>query len=361
MNVADTAWSVAFGRRLTIANLFPRSREQRDLLGMLTEEFVDGGYSLVELLVAITTHPYFNGGPDHIYEAVFDPFVPTEEGATPQNHLGHTIHRLPARMLLSSAFTALGWPGLPEYLVYFLSPNAEAQRNAGVYLKSGDPGFPGISFQSALAWESLVGVCEDRSLDATCPLQPILDSPEAREATVCELCNSAESACAWDARCCDIDWTLYCDASGCDTGDPRVIDLATFPSPEAPESPDTITRLLKRAADDADATVEDAIAALKDRILGDPRLEDLREREAVEGLFGAALSSRLADVDDAEAGLRRVCGVLLASPQFLLMGWPGAADPAETPRLSEATMDRVCQDLGPVLFDPGEDMCGSSR
>ncbi|HIA02592.1 MAG TPA: hypothetical protein EYN66_11890, partial [Myxococcales bacterium] len=61
LNVADRVWQAAFGKRLTIALFFARNQLQRDTLQSMAQVFTENGYSLVELLVAITTHPYFNG------------------------------------------------------------------------------------------------------------------------------------------------------------------------------------------------------------------------------------------------------------------------------------------------------------
>jgi hypothetical protein len=101
-------------------------------------------------------------------------------------------------------------------------------------------------------------------------------------------------------------------------------------------APDYIDGLVQRATS-SDATLRDVVLALKDRIISEPRLdaEKADEVAALEKLFGAALDTPATKVAGLEAHARRFCGVLLASPQFLLGGLP-ASDPAETPRLNRA-------------------------
>lgn len=366
MNIADVVWGAALGSRLTVANFFPRSREQRDLLQDLTTSFVDGGYSLTSLLVKVATHPYFNGAVPLLgdapepYKAIFDPFVADHlPPADRRNHIGHTMRRAPARILLNAAYRALGWPAVPEYLIYFASPTAELQRDVGVFLKSGDPGFGGIGFQSALAWEAQFGVCTDRAEDATCPLQPILDDPIAQTATVCELCNSQDTACEWDARCCDVAWDAYCDADFCDTGDPTLIDLATFPRPEPPAGGDFVDLLAEQAASTPAATLGDAVSALKDRVLAAPAITDEAEVAALEALLGVGLQTPYADVPDAEQLLRRACGIFISTPQFLILGNPGApaARTEAGLEVSGTGFDDFCQSLGDAMFGPGKVTC----
>ena len=357
LNVADQVWEAAFGRRLTIINYFPRNRAQRDTLAWLTETFVAGGYSLEDLVVAVALHPYFNGaaptgGQDpRPYAAVFDPFA--DESLPPgerRNGLGDTLQRAPARLLLSGVHGAMGWPTPPEFLMYYLSPQARLQRSVGVFLKNGDPGFSGTSFQSALAWETLYGVCVDRSVDPVCPLAPILEDEKAQKATVCELCASRDEACAWDARCCDLAWDSICPTT-CDTGDPDTLDLAVFPRWDPPAGGDWIATLMAAPPQ----TLEDAVRALKDRLLTDPRLDDPAEREVLEAMLGAALETPMAQDAETEARLRRVCGLLLASPQVLLLGAPGestiGADPGAF--VAPGTSRReLCEGLAP-LFGSG--------
>jgi hypothetical protein len=324
-SAVDQIWAEAFGQRLTIATHFPRNRYQMELLRSLTEVSIRGGFSLREVLVAILVHPYFNGDlptAHGSYRPVFDPFVNDSLPVSEQrNDLVHTLRRAPARVLLRTVSEALDWPALPEFILYYMSPSARQQRSVGVFLKTGDPGFGGTSFQSALAWESIYGVCEDQSLNGECPLTPILENSEAQLATVKELCASKYCACDWDARCCDIDWDAYC-SSDLNTGDPDTLNLCTYPKPEVPAYGDVIRRLAE-ASLSADATWGEALGALKDRLLADPELSTSDETAVIESLLGVSLKSTVRAGEDVEKKLRLACGLWLSTPDFHLLGDPG--------------------------------------
>jgi hypothetical protein len=80
---------------------------------------------------------------------------------------------------------------------------------------------------------------------------------------------------------------------------------------------DHIDALVERIAAVPASTWEDAIATLKDQLIGEPWVAT-SERPLVEALLGISLT----DPPGADAGdkLRRLCGVLVATPQFLLGG-----------------------------------------
>ena len=80
------------------------------------------------------------------------------------------------------------------------------------------------------------------------------------------------------------------------------------------------------------ATLKDVVEAMKDRFIGEPGIA-ADEAPALEALFGAPLATPAKDVQDLEARARRFCGVLLASPQFLLGGLP-SGEPASVPKLA---------------------------
>ncbi len=347
-SISHRVWEEAFGRRLTTAAYFPRNVYQRDTLYGLTSTFVTSGYSLRALIGEITGHPYFNAavpeGDDdpRSYAPIFDPFVdehlPIEDR---RNDIGHTVRRAPSRVVMRSAHQALDWAAPPEFLLYYRSPFANMERDVGIFLKNGDPGFHGTSFQSVLAYETWFGLCTSPTQAAVCPLLPILDDPLSQTATVCELCVNRDLACAWDARCCDLAWEMYCSEE-CETGDPENIDLGIFPSMGAPVEADFVARLASTARD-ADATLEDAVATLKDRLHGDPRLDDPAERSALESLLGAPLTAKAGGDDELETRLRRVCGTLLTTPQMVLLG-PVVDDvPLDArPPLTVDAADAVC-------------------
>jgi len=79
----------------------------------------------------------------------------------------------------------------------------------------------------------------------------------------------------------------------------------------------------KQAANDLlvvapDGGLANVVVALKDRIITEPAIDPAKEAADLEALFGAPLDGKASAVPDLEARARRFCGVLLASPQFLL-------------------------------------------
>jgi hypothetical protein len=113
-----------------------------------------------------------------------------------------------------------------------------------------------------------------------------------------------------------------------------------------PDRADFIDALVERVAGAPTAKLEDVIVALKDRLVSDPELSDAAERAAIEAMVGSPVSTRAADVTDLEGGLRRVCGAIMSSPQFLLAG-QSSQKPAGAPLLvaPDASFDAVCTRL----------------
>ncbi|MFT5430014.1 MAG: hypothetical protein ACI9OJ_000687 [Myxococcota bacterium] len=359
-NLTDRIWFEAFGHRLTIANYFPRTRQQRDMLDTMTRRFVDSGYSLTELLVAITTSEYFNapfeteaGELQVEFVDLFNPWV--DDGLAPadrKNSPADLVHRWPARTLIRSVNEALGWYPPNEFPSEYLSEAAILQRQVGVYLKDGDPGFSGVGFQSQLAWEDAYGACEDRG---PCPLIAIATEGPVSEADRCELCHLQEDICDFDDRCCAIEWDGWCPET-CPTPDPA-FDLARWLTP--PESANWIVRLVKHAKQEG-ATLGDAVAALKDRLLTDPVIEAGDETALLETLLDAPLSTPAASDEALEERIRRACSLMLATPQFSLSGFPGpdrldrAFDGLVAP---ETTYTEACERL--AIHLPGALTCGT--
>jgi hypothetical protein len=299
---------------------------------------------------------------------VFDAFAEEDKALNERrNHLGHTVHRADARILLKAAYVAMGWPQVPEYLFFFMEPAAQVHRDVGTYLKTGEPGFVGTSMQSTLSWEALYGLCQDASNNPVCPLMAILDLPEGqlRDPTVCELCENRVPACEWDARCCDIQWEKYCALDYCfiegkDFVRERIF-LEYWPKLEPPSDGDFIVQLMAQAKGGG-KTLGDLLSALKDRLLNDPGLDGPGEKEVLEALLGTALASP-ADDPKSEERLRLACGTFLATPQFMLMGWPGPdrvgqSALAITPPGSE--FKTLCETLGSALFGDDAVQCAES-
>ena len=289
MNFVDTVWNDVFGHRLTIANYFPRTESQRNTLDTLTQAFVANGYSLLAVLEAIATGEWFNrpspaSGAEEAtpYPPVFDPWVnddlpPAERFNGPSD----TVARWPARVLLQKTYTALEWDPPKEFPQPFLSVDAILQRQVGVYLKDGDPGFRGISFQSLLAWESHFGACAKHKINPT-----------------------------------HDDW---------------------------------IDRLVTTAdADKSTVTYAHLVSAIKDRLLNDPDLSDPAERAVLAAVAGVSMDEAIGDPEDTTIRLRRVCGVFVATPQFMLGGWapPDVLSPTQEPTVSCET-NADCAQLQP--------------
>lgn len=324
--IVEGVWKEVIGAPLTIANYFPRNEAARDVLQGLTDRFVERGYSLEDLLVAIVSSDYFSrqlpeegcGDEPYLYPNVFDPWVISDDDeARRRNGPGDGIAAMSARTLMRTAFEALEWP-VPDALDFpggggepfcqglscpqlanacqqgFCCATYEAQcasggvdelgfqQGVGAFLKNGDRGFRGLDFQARLAWEDRFGACD-----------------------------------------------------GTD---------------------DFVADLVAAAEADAAATVGDVVAAVKDRLVGEPAVDATgspSEADALAGLFGAGLDAPAASVADLEDKVRRLCGALLMSPQFLLSGAAGRG--GEVPRLTPATwqFDAVCADVGPRVADFG--------
>lgn len=81
---------------------------------------------------------------------------------------------------------------------------------------------------------------------------------------------------------------------------------------------------------------------MKDRLIGEPVVEEGEEAAAITAIVGA-LEDPASSVSAAQ--LRQVCGAIVGSPQFLLQGIAGRG--GEVPKLTPANAgyDAVCADL----------------
>jgi hypothetical protein len=113
-------------------------------------------------------------------------------------------------------------------------------------------------------------------------------------------------------------------------------------APPAGTGADFVADLVARA-EATGAPIREVVAALKDRLAHTPAVEDNEEGPALEALLGTSLDEPASAA--LEPALRRLCGVLVASPQFVLGGI--AAVPAEIPTLTpeETGYDAVCAGL----------------
>lgn len=112
--------------------------------------------------------------------------------------------------------------------------------------------------------------------------------------------------------------------------------------------PDHLDRLIDFAAAREGTTLADVVRSLKDRLVGEPFLHD-EERPLLEALLEAPLESSFAALSVGKRqNLRRVCGVLLQTPQYLLSGLAPEKPPAGTPAplvLPDDAAENVCDRL----------------
>jgi hypothetical protein len=105
---------------------------------------------------------------------------------------------------------------------------------------------------------------------------------------------------------------------------------------------DFIDGLVGRGAANPSTTVGDVISALKDRLINEPAIEAGVETDALTAIVGPLDASATAATAD---GVRRVCGALVVSPQFLLQGIAGRG--GEPPILTPGDVNygAICADL----------------
>lgn len=164
--IVEKVWNEIIGSRLTVANYFPRTQVQRDVLMTLTEHFVATHFSLKTLIEDILAHPVFNmRSPDEgcgasAYEMpnVLDPWTVSESDLGKRaNSPADGVFALSSRLLVRSLHRAMEWAYLPEY------PQQEQdeifQVSIGYFIKDADPGFRGLDFQGRLSYEDNYATC----------------------------------------------------------------------------------------------------------------------------------------------------------------------------------------------------------
>ena len=172
------------GYPLTIANYFPRTDSQLNILWNLTEsQFIPSNWSLKELLVKILTSEYFNrsapqfaaGTTPYNLPLIYDPWVeadprvppvsdpgydPTANPEVHNNAMSDGIHRYTAHNLLNSIHNALDWPQPQRFPALAAYPDSNLERAIGQYLSDSSAGSNTTDFQGLLYWESVHGVCD---------------------------------------------------------------------------------------------------------------------------------------------------------------------------------------------------------
>lgn len=308
--LADRVWKEAFGRRLTLSHHVSRNADQRDRLMHYTTALVRGGFSLRSLLVEVVTDPLFNQAAPaealarsaYYVSPVFDPWtIEEDDEAVRPNSLADGLHPLSPRVRLRAAYTALEWTPGPEFSELETDFHPLAQAGIGVFLKESEPGFDAQGLQPTLTWEHLLGACRD-------PGNP----PETES----------------DPN----DW------------------IAAL-----------VAEVERRGATGTNTSWEQAVATVKDRIVGEGWLSE-GERAATETLLGFTLADRMTGTPDADVPLRRVCGALLSSPQFLLSGLSSLEPPEDPPVLVPVPGTRFqehCTDLSAAMYPDGDLDCST--
>ncbi|MCA9690074.1 MAG: hypothetical protein KC636_10730, partial [Myxococcales bacterium] len=275
LNLVDGAWAALSGARLTLAHGLPRNQAQRDTLLDLTDAFVAGGLSPRALVVELVVHPALNQGtPDSCgplagderapLPALFDPYAPERDPATPGNGLGDALHPRGGFALLDRLALALEWPTVKRHPAPFQWEDEALMRGLGVRLSETEPGHRGGDWSTLLLWESRVAAGRDPGFAG------------------------------------------------------RYLPDGTD---DAAPGRDFIDRLIARGRESPDARFGDLAVAVKDRLLCAPD-SDAEEQALVAALVGIDWTTPIAAVpDDAlEEALRALVGALAASPEFLLAG-----------------------------------------
>ena len=318
-SAVEGVWKEVVGSPLTIANYFPRNQAQRDVLQALTDDFVRNGFSLDDLLVAIVTSDYFSrlppeagcGANAYTYPAVFDPWViddldPERHGNGP----GDAVAAVSARTLISAAYAGLEWS----------SPSNEQ-------FPGGEEGCEQLSCSELQQYCAFGFCCETYAVDCQ-GAEPTFDPGELpfQRAVGAFLKNGERGFRGLDfqARLAWEDRFGVCD------------------KPDRVAGADFIDRAVTLGATTPGTTVGDVVDLIKDRLVGEPVDPAGGEPAAIEALTGLALSApATADIGPA---LRRFCGVLLSSPQFVLGGVAGrgAAPEATVLTLPGDGFDDAC-------------------
>ncbi len=316
LKMTEDIWQQATGTTLTIANYFPRNQASSDLLYALATKLIVSGYSLKTLLSAIVATDYFNrlpaeaacGSGPYTYPNVYDPWVIADADPTKRlNGPGDAVTAVDARTLIAATNAALAWP-LPPAATRFP-----------------DYGEPGCETETC---SQLPGDCNEdqccNTYHSVCQMggvSPIVALPFDRGVGVF-LRNSERGFRGIDFQARLVWENQY----------------GTCARPAWTTS-DFIDQLIAAGVADPTATVGDVASALKDRLVGEPTIVAGPEHDAIVAITGPLEAPVAASQS---AVVRRLCGALLGSPQFLLQGIAGrgGARPKLTP--TAADYDAVC-------------------
>ena len=316
VNIANNVWEELMGYPLTLAHSFPRNERSRQILATLTEAFIAEDFSLRTLVTDIALHPYFNAdAPDvcgtaspYFMEPVFDPFtISSNDPSRTGNGVGDRVQRYSAWVLVESAMRAMWWD-LPVQQI----PNNQGNypglgflRDEGIFVKDAQNGFNGVDFNGMLSWEDQLATGYTPGLQGECT-GPLGES------------------------CSEYEW---------------------------------IELMLTEAAGTSGTTIRDIAAAIKDRLISEPTIDEA-ELEIIAAITGLDPAAKMNAVDsqELEDGTRRYAGLLMNTPQFMLSGVPSRdQDPAQLPKFAVPGTDTesLCNHLAPqILGDQYKWTCG---
>jgi hypothetical protein len=320
MTIVEKVWKEIVGTPLTIANYYPRNAAARDQLWTLTETFIKSGYSNKALLSAIFASPYLNmaspesGCGNNPYGAprIFDPWRSAEPDVSKRgNSISDSVQPISARTQARAAYGALDWP-LVAYGSVF--PNVNGWGENSITVGGVASGLAEFQFQTETGYYLKSAIPGFRGLDF-------------------------QGRLGWEDR------FAQCNKLVGNT------------------APDVIDALVATAKEPGVATVGDLISVLKDRIMGETTAPTGAEKTQLEGLFGASLASDANAAVDLGGSLRKVCGAMIATPQFLLLGIEpkdGNEVPSATP--TAASYQTLCSKVAALpLSDKLSVTCTSGQ
>lgn len=338
LKMTEDVWRAATGTNLTIANYFPRNAAARDVLYSLANRYAQSGYSLKALLVAIVSSDYFArlapdagcGESPYTYPNVFDPWVTADsDPARRKNGPGDAVTAIDARTLMGSLAFALEW---------------SAQPGGNRFPDFGE----GCTGSGSMTCQQLNANCNQfqqccTSYQVACQMNGVFPAIETpfQQSVGTFLRNSERGFRGLDfqARLAWEDRYGACARPGWVGGD-------------------FIDDLVGRGVANPQTKVGDVISALKDRLINEPAIEPGAETEALVAIVGPLDASATAATVD---GVRRVCGALVVSPQFLLQGIAGRG--GERPILTpgNASYASICADVATRGIDGHTITCGTGN
>jgi hypothetical protein len=320
LKMTEDVWNKVTGTKLTIANYFPRNQAASDLLYSLATTYTQSGYSLKALLSAIVKSDYFNRRPaenacgpsPYTYPNVYDPWVTADpDPAKRKNGPGDAVTAVDSRTLVTALAGALDWNAPPAQTKFPDYGDGCEGLSCGQMASQCGGGFP----QCCNAYH---GFCQMGGVD------PTTEVPFERGVGMF-LRNSEAGFRGLDFQA-RLVWENH----------HNVCARPTW------VSSDFIDKLIAAGAADSTATASDVVAALKDRMIGEPAIDPGDESAALAAIVGPLDGPATAVTVSAA---RQVCAALLGSPQFLMQGIAGRG--GDRPKLTptSAGYDAVCADV----------------